>query len=301
MEHPVRRTLAALSLIAAIVIAACGSTSPTPAPAVPSLDAFDVRVGSSDIALGPNRLLLGIFTRDGTPLGKATVLIRFFALDSATPSTARGESSALYLGDAPDAPQALYAARVNLDHTGGWEAEATLSKPGAAPVVKRAGFRVKANPDVPFPGQPAPASVNQTIDATPIEQLTSQRPPGDPDLYRLTIANALAQQKPLLVVFSTPAFCQSRTCGPQMEAVQRIKAHYAAQMNFIHIEIFDRPDLLIQGQGTQRLRQTVVEWRLPTDPWAFLVTAQGAVYERFEGFAPEYELQQSIQAMLAGR
>ncbi len=296
-----RRSIAALSFTVALVIAACGSTSATPVPAAPVLESFEVRVGSSDIALGPNRLLLGISTRDGTPLGKATVRIRFFALDSPAPGTPRGESAALYLGDAPDAPQALYAARVNLDQTGGWEAEAILSKPGAAPVAKRAGFRVKANPDVPFPGQPAPPSVNQTIAATPIEQLTSQRPPGDSDLYRLTIADALAQHKPLLVVFSTPAFCQSRTCGPQMDAVQRIKTQYATQMNFIHIEIFDRPDLLIQGHGTQRLRQTVAEWRLPTDPWTFLVTPQGAIYDRFEGFAPEYELQQSIQAMLAGR
>ena len=296
-----RRILATLALITAVVTSACGGASSAPTPAAEALDAFEVHVGNSDIALGPNRVLLGIFDSQGTPLGKATVRVRFFALDSATPDTPLSDSSALYLGETLDVSQALYAARANLDQTGAWQVEATLSREGAAPVIKRAGFRVKTNPDVPFPGQPAPASANQTLSTTPIEQLTSQRPPGDLDLYRLTIADALAQQKPFLVVFSTPAFCQTRTCGPQMEAVQQLKAQYAAQMNFIHIEIFDRPDLLLQGQGTQKLRPTVVEWRLPTDPWTFLITAQGTVHDRFEGFAPDYELQRSLEALLAER
>ena len=133
----------------------------------------------------------------------------------------------------------------------------------------------------------------------PIEQLTSERPPGDADFYRLAIADALEQARPFMVVFSTPAFCQTRTCGPQLDAAQSLKERHGDRMSFIHVEVFQRPDFLLRGEGQPEARPAVNEWRLQTEPWVFLVDGQGVIFDRFEGFAPEAELEESIARLLA--
>lgn len=46
-----------------------------------------------------------------------------------------------------------------------------------------------------------------------LEELTTDYTP-DPDLYQLTIAEALITGRPTVIVFATPAFCTSPTCGP---------------------------------------------------------------------------------------
>jgi hypothetical protein len=101
-----------------------------------------------------------------------------------------------------------------------------------------------------------------------------------------------------MIVFSTPAFCQTQTCGPELDIAQALKQQYSGQMNFIHIEVFERPDLLLEGKGEQRVRATVREWRLQIEPVTFLVDAQGLVADRFEGFAPRAELEASVRSVL---
>ena len=55
--------------------------------------------------------------------------------------------------------------------------------------------------------------MNKAIhDVESFKELTTADPP-DPELYQLTISDALKAGKPLLVAFATPAFCQTSTCS----------------------------------------------------------------------------------------
>ncbi len=290
--------------VSTLLLTACGGSGSDavvePTAAIePGLAGVNIRVGSTDIVLGPNRLVLAILDADDRPLGEADVALKFFHLDGDDPDQVKAETRARFLGRGVPASQALYSARVNLDGTGAWGMEALIRRGDESPVTHRTGFRAKARPDVPNIGQPAPASRNQTLNDAPIEQLTSERPPGDADFYRLTIADALDQARPFMVVFSTPAFCQTRTCGPQLEAAQSLKGRHGDRMSFIHVEVFQRPDLLLQGEGQPQARPSVNEWKLQKEPWVFLVDSRGAVFDRFEGFAPEAELEDSITRLLA--
>ena len=62
----------------------------------------------------------------------------------------------------------------------------------------------------------------------------------------MAIAEAIDAGLPLMVVFSTPAYCTTATCGPQLDVVKRLKVEYRDRMSFIHLEIYDNPDE-IQG------------------------------------------------------
>jgi peroxiredoxin len=112
-------------------------------------------------------------------------------------------------------------------------------------------------------------------------------------LHALSIADALAPaQKPLVVLFATPALCTSATCAPELEAVQQLHSNYTEHANFIHVEIYQAPF------DQQRTAKTVDEWHLPSDPWTFIVDKTGIVRDRFEGAAPIEELEPALKAVL---
>lgn len=70
-------------------------------------------------------------------------------------------------------------------------------------------------------------------------------------------------------------------------------------MNFVHIEIFERPDLLLDAQGEPQVRSTVREWGLQIEPVVFLVGPEGRIADRFEGFSPRLELEPAVRALLS--
>ena len=100
----------------------------------------------------------------------------------------------------------------------------------------RTAFRVLPPDQVISIGDPAPASRQLTRgDVADITEIDSMQPP-DP-FHDLTIAAGLQTGKPLLVLFGTPAFCETRTCGPVMETVMLpLKQKYADRAVFIHVE-----------------------------------------------------------------
>jgi len=91
-------------------------------------------------------------------------------------------------------------------------------------------FQVKERSATPAIGSISPLTENKTAgDVRNLEEMTTASSP-DPELYSMTIADALESGKPLVVVFATPAFCTSASCGPQVEVIE-------AGYNFIHVEI----------------------------------------------------------------
>ena len=101
-----------------------------------------------------------------------------------------------------------------------------------------------------------------------------------------------------MVVFATPAYCQTSTCGPQLDVVKGLKQQYGDRMNFIQIEIYDNP-LEIQGDLSRgRIAPTVTEWNLPSEPWTFVVDDDGIVRAKFEAFTTSRELEEALVGML---
>ena len=151
---------------------------------------------------------------------------------------------------------------------------------------------VKATPTAIAVGDRAPASNNPTLSTKPASKLTTSRPP-DTGLLRYSVAESLKARAPFVVAFATPAFCQSRTCGPTVDVVDAVRKRFEARgIRFIHIEIY-RDNL--PGNGVNRW---VSEWKLPTEPWVFVVDRSGVVRDRFEGAVSVAELEQSIKRNL---
>jgi hypothetical protein len=124
-----------------------------------------------------------------------------------------------------------------------------------------------------------------------LRQIDSSDPP-DPRLHQVRIADAIAQGKPQVIVFASPRLCTTRLCGPVVDVVRTLIPLYGDRVVFTHEEIW-------QDAAGQQLSPTVVEWRLQSEPWIFVVDGQGIVQARFEGLTTERELEAAVKRLLA--
>ena len=122
--------------------------------------------------------------------------------------------------------------------------------------------------------------------------------PPNPEMHQLTVAAALDTGRPVVIAFATPAFCTSATCGPQVDVIKQLKNSYSGQANFIHVEIYANPKEMQGDPSTAEISPTVDEWGLPTEPYTFLIDAQGRVSAKFEAFASYPELEEALVPLL---
>ena len=101
----------------------------------------------------------------------------------------------------------------------------------------RVQFDVLEGSNTPAVGDPAPRSAQATLrDVTDISEIDSSSPPRTA-MHELTIAEAIDSDQPTVVAFATPAFCQSRVCGPLMDSVvDPLFQRYGEQVNLVHAE-----------------------------------------------------------------
>ena len=81
-------------------------------------------------------------------------------------------------------------------------------------------------------------------------------------------------KKPVVITFATPAFCESRVCGPTVEVIDGVRTDYD-DVTFIHCEIF--------SDAGQTVGDPVTAWELPTEPWMFVIDADGTIVRRADG------------------
>lgn len=126
-------------------------------------------------------------------------------------------------------------------------------------------------------------------------KITTRVPP-DRSLLRYSIAESLRAHVPFVVTFATPRYCSSRTCGPVVDVVERTRRRFAndGSIRFIHVEIYENND---PRKGENRW---VREWRLPSEPWTFLVGRDGRIKAKFEGSISSRELELAVRRLLQG-
>jgi hypothetical protein len=280
---------------------AAPTAAPAPAPTAvnplvkPRASGAELTVvqASSELAQGRNRFAVGLIDARNQPVVAGGVRVEFFKLLSNGAAEKRADASAVFRS-VGGASKGVWVAPAEFPEAGGWGAQLTLEPPNDTPKVARMNFDVRPKFSAPGYGDPAPRSVSPTDRDVngDTSHICSNVPPCA--LHAMTIADALMPgQKPLILLFATPALCTSATCAPELDAVQQLHSTYAEQANFIHVEIYQYPF------DAQRVAKTVDEWHLPSDPWTFIVDKTGVVRDRFEGAAPIEELEPALKAVLS--
>ena len=292
-----RPNLLSITLTLAFVLAACSNeTTPPPIP-TPS-PAARVTLASTDLAVGDNRVVFALIQPGGGALKDAQAQIQTFFLSGATPQQAV-QTAPTTFQEWPGGTAGVYRANLAFDQSGDWGLGVTATLPDGSNLNVGAKIQVKATSSTPAIGAPAPRSHTKTAsDADALTNITTDPNP-DPDLYRLSISDALDEPKPLLVTFATPAYCRTATCGPQMNVLKRLKDKYADRVNFIHVEVYDNPaQIREQGFSTARIAPALAEWGLPSEPWTFIMDDDGVIRAKYEGFVTADELEIAIADLL---
>jgi hypothetical protein len=191
-----------------------------------------------------------------------------------------------------DGVRGFLIARADFDQPGQWQAVITSPRGASDPTAIIVNERVS----IPEVGDPVPRSETPTFPDHPLKAITTDPDP-DPSFYQLTVAEAVSNGTPSLIVFATPAFCQTATCGPTMDRVKEAVASRAG-LDVVHVEIYENIDS--DGAGELVEAPTVTEWGLPSEPWIYVVDEAGAVAARFEGVVSTSELAAALDAVIGG-
>lgn len=321
---PIDERLAALAAAFVLALAGCGGDDeraepliPEPATTAETTTSDEVEVpgwvanrlkekpgqdvqltfATSDHAVGANRVGFIVVRESGEIVTSdaATVLV---ARDGAS-SGVQVEATVVELGghthppgtethDDPDATQ-LFAAQLEFERPGRYW---IVAEPAGRKIQGYSLIDVKKEAASPAVGSKAPASDNPTITDAPAAEITTAEPP-DTALLRYSIADSLEEKAPFVVVFATPAFCQSRTCGPTVEALEQVRKRYEARgVRFIHVEVYE------ENNPANGVNKWMKEWNLPTEPWVFVVDRDGVIRDKFEGSASVDELTASVERFL---
>ena len=281
-------TLAA-TLLAAVTLAGCvDGDSEGPPTGIQAV------VVSSDLAVGQNRFVLGLLTGDSKVITDAHVHFEFYRQgDDATPvngveavfESTKVEFTHLH----ENGEQHLHE-----EVTGVYVANVTFAQPESLYVrvsgtlaegdplsARTSTFPVQPQSQTPTVGSLVPRSSNPTTaDVFDVTLIDSSDPPR-PEMHAMSIAQAIDTGKPVVIAFATPAFCQSRICGPTMEVMDELYSKYGDAAAFVHVEPYDLA--MLRQQGQFQLAPAAAEWHLPTEPWVFVVDRQGRLAAKFEG------------------
>ena len=309
-----RKPLVLLTLIPLLFAAAvaCGGEGKQASKetATPSgAAALTAVVISSDISLGSNRFMVGLL-EDNRPVVDAEAQFAFFKLDG-DQGELRFEAEAtavkMTMGitvDKPDGTReiveggetAAYIAEVEFDETGDWGVRITGTRSGESFDSINSGFTVSEAPSSIAIGSAAPKSVQLTLNDVPdLSDIDTSVPP-DPDWHQMTIADAVASGKPVAIAFSTPGFCQTQMCAPMTAELAMLYEKYKDRAIFIHVEPYEL-DKARSGEGLVPIA-IMGEWGLQTEPWIFVVDAEGKVAAKFEAFVMVDEIEAAIKATL---
>ncbi len=253
---------------------------------------------NSELVLGPNRFALGLMDEEKRPILEApgtSVHYRFFYGDDL-----KDEQDAAFVPATPDV-SGFFAAVVDFDEVGEWKAEITVTRDGEKEIVPYV-FSVQAESEIPNVGDPVPATKNLTLAVVPDVMRISTDPEPEPAFYEMTVAEALDTGRPTVVIFATPAFCRTEFCGPIVDNAKEVHREFADRVNFIHIEPFvldTLGQLVTDEQGAPIFTDAAKEWRIQTEPWVFVVGADGRIVVRFEGAVTPAELREAIERALA--
>lgn len=296
-----------------LVLAACGqpsgtenagsgnlSNQPTPRAsaqpqAQPSAAGTTIQpvIATSELVVGPNRMALGILDNN-VPIkdaAQAKVKLRYYRLSS-TQGRLVGEEDTRFYGENLG-ERGTFIAHPTFDTAGNWGLEVIVQRTNQQPLTFRQTVEIKERGTAPKIGDPAPRSKTPTVkDVTDLRTISSDSNP-DPRFYQISVADAVSSGKPSLILFATPGFCETATCGPGIDVLRRLKDQVGDKVNAVHVEVYKLP----YDQG--KMVPTMQEWGLQTEPWLFLVGKDGKIVGRYEGGITYQELEPDVTKLVS--
>lgn len=230
-----------------------------------------------ELVVGTSRYSFGLLDPDGKPLTDADVTL-YAGPDPAGRPQSTVPATWLQGGVAE---KAIYVAQVPFTKAGPYFLAAVAKTKEGASIKGGVQVQVAATSASPIPGQKAisvPTPIASRLDGA--DPLCSRKPVCS--MHAISLDAALGSGKPVVVTFSAPAFCATETCGPVVDIVEAESKRGDGSVTFVHVEAYRK-------QGSE-LSPALKAWKFATEPWTYVVDAQGVVAERLAGAIGAEEL-----------
>lgn len=333
----IRRLRALPLVLAAVAFLACSGDSDDEQAQQDGGDpaAYSGVVVTTELTTGVNRFSIGVIDNsENQPIAGADVSLRFFKILEGNQAQLRAEAEAEEVvmergyvdntGELVSSGQiAVYVASPEFDETGDWgvEISGTVQGNGIGPI--NLTFGVAQPEQVLNVGDPAPKSRQQiSRDVQDIAEIDTMQPP-DP-MHDMTIEEAVMSGRPTVILFGTPAFCETLTCGPVMQSVMLpLYEEFRERANFIHVEPyfveevrrgeglcavpafnleFARAGVSEGGGACPAVAEEQIEavgesWNLAIEPVIFVVDGDGNIAGKFEGVTGLQEVERVLTSL----
>jgi hypothetical protein len=200
---------------------------------------------------------------------------------------------ALTTSDDPDAATVVYSTQVDFPSDGEWRIAAVVKYDGKTTGTLLTSAVVGEFDEIPRPGDRAPLIHTPTAEDAggDLSKITTRVPPDTQN--RVDYADAYGKE-PIVLLFATPQFCESRVCGPVVDVAEQVKEQFGDEAAFIHMEIWKDND-----PGTEETRPQVNAFHLPTEPWLFTIDRQGRVQSATEGAFGVEKVTAAVEKVIA--
>ncbi|MCB8948937.1 MAG: thioredoxin family protein [Ardenticatenaceae bacterium] len=275
-----------LLLVGFLFLAACGGAE-EPVSSDSSVSPIQITRMSLDTAVGTPRIVFGLFDGPDPVADAQSVML------SVVPA---GEENAELVWEGPaenysDYEVPYWVAYPTLPTPGFWGITAEIVLADGRTVISQFTIEAKEENTAVAVGEFAPLSQNRTLATEPdINKLNSGNDP-DPAFYQLTVADAVANDKPTVVGFITPGLCETKWCAPVLNSVAAVRDEVGDAANFIHIEVYEDFQALTYVPE-------MAEWGLETEPYIFVLDDEGQVVASLPGPVSPRELRQALEPVL---
>jgi hypothetical protein len=283
--------IAVCAAAAGLLLGACGESEPAGSAPPGGPVQLTVALQNSELLVGVDRINIALFDTSKRPISGATATVDIQQAGASLGTRPLQDIGAEY-GNIP-----IYVGAARFPQVGAVTLVVRAAlKDGRKLVGQTNALVTNKAGELPV-GYTVPA-LKQSILGDPGVKIIDIDSGVPPDTWHsTTIADGLAQHRPMVLYFGEPGFCKSRTCGPTVQVLQQLAQQVGDRLLFEHIE-----DHFPAGPDeTSKDNPAFDAFGLKTDPWIYFVTRSGIVSDRFEGPVTVEELRGAADGTLAGR
>jgi hypothetical protein len=309
-------------LALALLASGCGGSSDDPSRPAPAAAEFPSAQGKTigevlhdsgakptklviapaaqSFVVGQNRYPFGVFTVGNEQIEDADAAL-YFAKDGKSPVqgplpaevSSLATKPAYHAAASSDATSVYVVPKVDFNRPGPWIGIAMLKGPNGLEASRAPSPDIGRFPRIPKVGEKAPVIHTPTAADVggDLAKIDTRVPPDQ--MHEVDFADVVGK-KPVVLVFATPALCQSRVCGPVVDVVQQVADQHKGEADFIHMEVYNDND------PNKGIRPQLAAFGLESEPWTFLIDRDGVVRDRIEGAYGVSELEQAMKKILPG-
>lgn len=282
------KQLSYLTLFFCFALVACSSQPDNKPATVETASTLQIAIATDDFVAGTPRIPFILFDGPQQVSTAQTVTLTAFDLSQDPPAPGWTGPATGY----NDYEVPYWVAYPAVPKAGFWGLAAAITSAGGTTTQAQFTIEVKEESQSPIVGDMALPSENRTLATEPdISKLSSGSEP-NPAFYQMTVKEALDSERPSVIVFSTPAFCQTAICAPVLNSAEAVYESLGDEVNFIHLEVYKQfnPELILADEMT--------EWNLTSEPWTYVLDNTGRVAARLGGPVSALELTAVLEPLL---